>query len=72
MYTEYKKSIFNFSHGCSMRHMVSLMQEYAMSAELRNPREVLGRSQEPMYGTRPWCLVQAITRHTCPDPHLGS
>ena len=25
-----------------------------------------------MYGTRPWCLVQAITRHTCPDPHLGS
>ena len=33
---------------------------------------VLERSQEPMYGTRPWCLVQAITRHTCPDPHLGS
>ena len=27
---------------------------------------------EPMYGTRPCCLVQAITRHTCPDPHLGS
>ena len=25
-----------------------------------------------MYGTRAWCLVQAITRHTCPDPHLGS
>ena len=20
----------------------------------------------------PSCLVQAITRHTCPDPHLGS
>ena len=33
---------------------------------------LFGRSQEPMYGTRPWCLVQAITRHTCPDPHLGS
>ena len=28
--------------------------------------------KEPMYGTRPCCLVQAITRHTCPDPHLGS
>ena len=28
--------------------------------------------KEPMYGTRRWCLVQAITRHTCPDPHLGS
>ena len=27
---------------------------------------------KPMYGTRPWCLVQAITRHTCRDPHLGS
>ena len=27
---------------------------------------------KPMYGTRPWCLVQAITRHTCPDPDLGS
>ena len=26
-----------------------------------------GRSQEPMYGTRPCCLV-----HTRPDPHLGS
>ena len=25
-----------------------------------------------MYGTRPWCLVQAITRYTCQDPHLGS
>ena len=25
-----------------------------------------------MYGTRPCCLVQSITRHTCPDPHLGS
>ena len=28
--------------------------------------------KEPIYGTRPCCLVQAITRHTCPDPHLGS
>ena len=28
--------------------------------------------KEPMYGTRPCRLVQAITRHTCPDPHLGS
>ena len=27
---------------------------------------------QPMYGTRPCCLVQAITRHTCPDPHLWS
>ena len=35
-------------------------------------KPLFGRSQEPMYGTRPWCLVQAITRHTCPDPHLGS
>ena len=31
---------------------------------LPKPSEVLGRSQD---GTRPWCLVQAITRHTCPD-----
>ena len=29
-------------------------------------------SVTPMYGTRPCCLVQAISRHTCPDPHLGS
>ena len=28
--------------------------------------------KEPMYGTRPCCPVQAITRHTCPDPYLGS
>ena len=28
--------------------------------------------KEPIYGTRPCCRVQAITRHTCPDPHLGS
>ena len=26
----------------------------------------------PMYGTRPCCLVQAITQYTCPDPHFGS
>ena len=26
----------------------------------------------PMYSTRPCCLVQAITRHTCPDPDLDS
>ena len=25
-----------------------------------------------MYSTRPCCLVQAITRHLCPDSHLGS
>ena len=24
----------------------------------------------PMYGTIPCCLVQAITRHTCPDPDM--
>ena len=34
----------------------------------RSPRTV----SKPMYGTRLWCLVQAITWHTCPDPHLGS
>ena len=26
----------------------------------------------PLYSTRPCCLVQAITRHTCPDPNLDS
>ena len=26
----------------------------------------------PMYCTRPCCLVQAISRYTCPDPYLGS
>ena len=25
-----------------------------------------------MYGTRPFCQIQAITRHTCPDLHLDS
>ena len=25
-----------------------------------------------MYSTRPCCLVQSITRHTCPNPHLGA
>ena len=34
----------------------------------RSPRTF----SKPMYGTRPWCLVQTITRHTCPDPDLGS
>ena len=28
--------------------------------------------KKPMYGTRPCCLVQAKTRHTCPDLHLAS
>ena len=26
----------------------------------------------PIYGTRPCCLVLAITRHSCPDPDLDS
>ena len=43
-----------------------------MSPLISVASEVLGRSQKPLNGTRPWCLVQAITRHTCPDPHLGS
>ena len=34
--------------------------------------EVPADFSKPMYGTRPCCLVQVITRHTCPDPHLGS
>ena len=25
-----------------------------------------------MYSTRPCCLLQTITRHTCPDPDLDS
>ena len=25
----------------------------------------------PMYSTRPCFLLQAITRHPCPDPDLG-
>ena len=30
------------------------------------------QSLSPLYSTRPCCLVQAITRHTCPDPNLDS
>ena len=32
----------------------------------------LSKKKKTIYGTRPCCLVQAITRHTSPDPHLGS
>ena len=39
---------------------------------IRLLRGLRGLSRNLMYGTRPWCLVQAMTRHTCPDPHLGS
>ena len=42
--------------------------ESELSAPERSPRTF----SKPMYSTWPWCLVQAITRHTCPDPHLGS
>ena len=45
----------------------------------RTPRSLFWTSvrsvalqKEPMYGTRPCCLLQAITQHTCSDPHLGS
>ena len=43
----------------------------------RNQRHICGRvgKLQPlslMYSTRPCCLVQAITRHTCPDPDLDS
>ena len=45
----------------------------------RTPRSLFWTSvrrvdlqKKPMYGTIPCCLVQGITRHTCPSPHLGS
>ena len=42
---------------------------YRMGVSIeRSPRTF----SKPMYGTRPCCLVQAITRHACLDPHLGS
>ena len=44
------------------------MKKASVAKIQRSPRTF----SKPMYGTRPWCLVQAITRHTCPDPHLGS
>ena len=37
--------------------------------KFRGPIQTFSKS---MYGTRPWCLVQAINRHTCPDPHFAS
>ena len=49
-------------------HMSSRVWWEAATNNQSSPRTF----SKPMYGTRPWCLVQAITRHTCPDPHLGS
>ena len=49
-------------------HVSSRVWWEAATNKQRSPRTF----SKPMYGTRPWCLVQAITRHTCPDPHLGS
>ena len=40
----------------------------ALTNKQRSPRTL----SKPMYGSRPCSLVQAITRHKCPDPHLGS
>ena len=52
--------------------LIFLWRIFERKAELvlwkRSPRTF----SKPLYGTRPWCLVQAITRHTCQDPHLGS
>ena len=49
-------------------HVSSRVWWEAATNKQRSPRTF----SKPMYGTRPCCLVQAIIRHTCPDPHLGS
>ena len=49
-------------------HVSSRVWWEAATNKQRSPQTF----SKSMYGTRPWCLVQAITRHTCPDPHLGS
>ena len=36
-----------------------------------NKQRSLQTFSKPMYGTRPCCLVQAITWHTCPGPTFG-
>ena len=67
-----------------MRTLFELEKEYRhtfMQARSlrRTPRSLFWTSvrgvalqKKPMYGTRPCRLVQAITRNTCLDPHLGS
>ena len=40
--------------------------------EAERPPASSGQPLSPMYSTRPCCLVQAITWHTCPDPDLDS
>ena len=49
-------------------HVSSCVWWEAVTNKQRSPRTF----SKSMYGTRPCCLVQAITRHTCPDPDLGS
>ena len=48
---------------CHIRALVGRIDKYQRSPQTFS---------KPMYGTRPCCLVQAIIRHTSPDPHLGS
>ena len=53
---------------CHIRALVGRFDKYRGPRGQRSPRTF----SKPMYGTRPCCLDQAITQHTCPDPHLGS
>ena len=57
---------------CIVTTMTNYTNTYAYSCRIITTTEVPADFLEPMHGTRPWCLVQAITRHTCPDPDLGS
>ena len=51
---------------------LELVQPTVCGTQWRQKEEVPRTFLKPMYSTRPCCLVQAITWHTCSDPHLGS
>ena len=60
-------------HSCRMGYQ-TMADSRPKSPPLRLGHLRVGELQplSPMYSTRPCCLVEAITRHTRPDPNLDS
>ena len=71
------EGIFSLPDACGLRpcdraHLKNGLVPYSgVGGTQRQIQRSTRTFSKSMYGTRPCCLVQAITRHTCPDPHLG-
>ena len=74
-YIFFEKNLCKFleiSKKLTLTRLKAIWRKFVYAQEVQRTQRSPRTFSKSMYGTRPCCLVQAITRHTCPGPHLGS